>query len=51
MPLLVLKFGFGYQGNFDSATFEYGAAFILTAGLMNLMLALDAFDIALRRKE
>jgi len=33
-----------------SVTFEYGCAFLLTAGLMNLLLMLDAWDIATGRK-
>ena len=33
-----------------SVTFEYGCAFLLTAGLMNLLLMLDAWDIARERK-
>ncbi|MEE9217542.1 MAG: DUF6677 family protein [Acidobacteriota bacterium] len=31
-------------------TYEYGTIFILTAGLMNILLILDAFDIAIGRK-
>jgi len=34
-----------------SVTYEYGNTFLLTAGLMNLLLILDAFDIATGRKE
>ena len=33
-----------------SVTYEYGCAFLLTAGLMNLLLMLDAYDIAAGRK-
>jgi hypothetical protein len=33
-----------------SATYEYGNTFLLTAGLMNILLILDAFDIATGRK-
>lgn len=33
------------------ATFEYGSTFLLTAGLMNILLILDAFDIATARKD
>jgi Family of unknown function (DUF6677) len=32
-------------------TFEYGNAYLLTAGLMNMLLVLDAFDIASGRKD
>ena len=34
-----------------SVTFEYGNTFLLTAGLMNILLILDAFDIATGRKD
>lgn len=34
-----------------SVTFEYGNTFLLTAGLMNMLLILDAFDIATGRKD
>lgn len=37
-------------GTILSATYEYGCAFLLTAGLMNLLLVLDAWDIATGRK-
>jgi hypothetical protein len=33
-----------------SVTYEYGNTFLLTAGLMNILLILDAFDIAVGRK-
>lgn len=32
-------------GNLTSITFEYGRTFTLTAGLMNLLLVLDAYDL------
>jgi TM2 domain-containing membrane protein YozV len=38
-------------GDITSITFEYGTAFTLTAGLMNLLLVVDAFDISEGRKE
>jgi len=34
-----------------SVTFEYGSTFLLTAGLMNILLILDTFDIAVGRKD
>jgi len=40
----------GGGGDVLSATYEHGTAFILTAGIMNLLLVLDAFDIAEGRK-
>ena len=47
----VLEVGLGYAGDPTAAGYEYGTAFLLTAGLMNLLLALDAWDIANGRKD
>lgn len=33
-------------GNADHPTYEYGSTFILSAGLLNFLVMLDAFDIA-----
>lgn len=38
------------NGSILSVTYEYGCAYLLTAGLMNLLLMLDAYDIAAGRK-
>jgi hypothetical protein len=43
--------GTGPHGDVRSITYEYGSAFIITAGLMNLLLVLDVFDIAEGRKQ
>ena len=40
----------GDHGDVTSTTYEYGTTFTLTAGLMNLLLVLDCFDIAQERK-
>jgi hypothetical protein len=37
-------------GTILAPTYEYGCAFLLTAGLMNLLLMLDAWDIAAGKK-
>lgn len=50
-PVLLLRFAVGYGGEIAAAGFEYGSAFILTAGLMNLLLMLDAWDISTGRKD
>jgi hypothetical protein len=34
----------------EQATSEYGSVFLMVAGLLNLILALDAFDIKAGRK-
>jgi len=42
--------GLGPHGDLTSITCEYGTAFIISAGLMNLLLVLDAFDLSEGRK-
>lgn len=44
------RFQFG-AGNIESITFEYGNTFTWVAGLLNFLVILDAYDIALKRKE
>lgn len=41
--------GFG-QGTLERVTFEFGTAYIAGAGLLNYLVALDAFDIARGKK-
>lgn len=50
-PYFFLRFYLGYQGDLTAVGYEYGTAFLLTAGLMNLLLVMDAWDIARGRKE
>ncbi|MEM7354501.1 MAG: DUF6677 family protein [Acidobacteriota bacterium] len=50
-PYFFLHLAMGYEGTVQAAGYEYGSAFILTAGLMNLLLVLDAWDISTGRKE
>jgi hypothetical protein len=50
-PYLGLRFWLHYEGNVMAAGFEYGTAFLLTAGLMNWLLVFDAWDIARGYKE
>jgi hypothetical protein len=38
------------SGSILSVSYEYGCAYLLTSGLMNLLLVLDAYDIAGGRK-
>ena len=50
MPYVVAKaFGAG-AGRVVAATYEYGNAFIIVAGLLNMLVVLDAFDVAQGRK-
>jgi TM2 domain-containing membrane protein YozV len=41
----------GPHGSVTSSTYEYGTTFTLSAGLMNLLLVLDCWDIARGKKE
>ncbi|MFQ6109088.1 MAG: DUF6677 family protein, partial [Candidatus Aminicenantales bacterium] len=43
----IISFGLG---NLKSVTFEFGTAYIAGAGLLNYLIALDAFDIASGKK-
>ena len=37
-------------GRVLAVTYEYGNAFLITAGLLNMLVVVDAYDIALGRK-
>ena len=41
--------GFG-AGNVREVTYEYGNAFLIVAGLLNVLVIIDACDVALGRK-
>jgi len=41
----------GAHGDVTSITYEHGTAFTITAGLMNLLLMLDCYDIAEGHKQ
>jgi hypothetical protein len=43
-------FSFG-QGYLERITFEFGTAYMAGAGLLNFLVALDAYDIALGKKK
>ncbi len=51
IPYFVLRYGMHYEGAQEAVGFEYGTAFLLTAGLMNLLLVLDAWDIGSGKKD
>jgi hypothetical protein len=38
------------KGVVTAATYEYGNTFVIVSGLLNMLVALDAYDIALGRK-
>lgn len=50
-PYLGMRFLVGYSGDLMAPGFEYGSAFVLTAGLMNILLVLDVWDLVRGRKE
>jgi hypothetical protein len=41
--------GYG-TGDVRAITYEYGNAFLIVAGLLNLLVMIDAYDVALGRK-
>ena len=44
---VALKLG---EGVVTSATYEYGNTFVIVSGLLNTLVVIDAYDIALGRK-
>ena len=46
---LASAFGYG-TGDVRAVTYEYGNAFLIVAGLLNLLVVIDACDIAMGRK-
>jgi hypothetical protein len=46
---LASALGYG-AGNVRAVTYEYGNAFLIVAGLLNLLVVIDAYDVALGRK-
>lgn len=51
LPFIVGKIlGWG-AGNIRSAGYEYGNTYLFTAGLINMLLILDTFDISQGKKE
>ena len=51
LPYFGLRYLLGYAGDLTAPGYEYGSAFILTAGLMNLLLVLDCLDLASGHKD
>ena len=37
-------------GDVRAVTYEYGNAFLIVAGLLNLLVVIDAYDVAMGRK-
>jgi len=49
-PYLVARLMEAGSGNVTAASYEYGNTFLMTAGLLNFLVILDAIDIAYGRK-
>jgi hypothetical protein len=50
LPYLIAgSLGYG-DGDVRAVTYEYGNAFLIVAGLLNLLVVIDAYDVALGRK-
>jgi hypothetical protein len=50
LPYFIARAAGAGQGNVVAITYEYGNAFIIVAGLLNMLAVLDVFDIAQGRK-
>ena len=50
VPWLAARFMGAGQGTVTAVTYEYGNSFLIVAGLLNFLVMLDAFDIAMGRK-
>lgn len=51
VPYLALRFLLHYQGDVMARGYEYGTAFLVTAGLMNWLVVLDVWDRARPEQE
>jgi hypothetical protein len=50
VPYAIARFAGLGPGHVIAATYEYGNAFLIVSGLLNYLVVLDAYDIALGRK-
>jgi hypothetical protein len=50
LPYLIAYFADAGAGKVIAASYEYGNTFLMTSGLLNFLVILDAFDIAQGRK-
>jgi hypothetical protein len=50
VPWMLARMMGGGAGIVTAPTFEYGNTFLIVAGLLNFLVVLDAFDIAMGRK-
>ena len=50
LPYVVAKMLGGGGGRVVAITYEYGNTFLIVAGLLNMLVVLDVFDVAQGRK-
>ena len=50
VPYVLAKAVGAGAGRVTAMTYEYGNAFLIVAGLLNMLVVLDAFDVAQGRK-
>ena len=50
LPYLIARAAGLGEGRVIADTFEYGNTFIIVSGLLNMLVALDAYDVALGRR-
>src|SRR3954462_11147042 len=50
LPYFVARFMDAGAGTVTAASYEYGNTFLMTAGLLNFLVILDAYDVAVGRK-
>jgi hypothetical protein len=50
LPWMVARLAGAGAGTVTAITYEYGNTFLIVAGLLNFLVVLDAFDIAMGRK-
>jgi hypothetical protein len=50
IPYFIAKAIGAGAGDVRAVTYEYGNAYVIVAGLLNLLVVIDAYDIALGRK-
>ena len=51
LPYLVARVAGLGEGRVVAESFEYGNTFIIVSGLLNMLVALDAYDVALGRRQ
>ena len=50
LPWLIVRVAGAGAGNVTAVTYEYGNCFLIVSGLLNSLVILDAYDIAVGRK-